>query len=108
MLYLGFMAMMSCAMLFGLLSRMEPDETKKQMHLRSCFAVTWMGLCYLGMATGNGAPVCVSVHVSACLRPPRPPALPPSLSPLPPSLRSLSRTLTLGTLIPPTPVSQES
>ena len=53
MLYLGFMAMMSCAMLFGLLSRMEPDETKKQMHLRSCFAVTWMGLCYLGMATGN-------------------------------------------------------
>jgi hypothetical protein len=53
-LYTGFFTMMACSALFGSLSRVEPDETKKQVHLRSSFAVTWMGLCYLAMATGNG------------------------------------------------------
>ena len=54
MLYTACVAMGACAVLFAMLSRVEHDELKKQVHLRSAFAVTTMGLCYLAMATGNG------------------------------------------------------
>ena len=53
-LYSVLFVMLASAFLFGTLSRVEPDETKKQVHLRSSFAVALMGLCYLTLATGNG------------------------------------------------------
>ncbi|EKX32869.1 hypothetical protein GUITHDRAFT_120936 [Guillardia theta CCMP2712] len=53
-LYTCALAMVLCAILLGSMSRIEQDQGKKLVYLRSCFALLVAGFSYLCMSTGNG------------------------------------------------------
>ena len=67
-------AMVLCAILLGSMSRIEQDQGKKLVYLRSCFALLVAGFCYLCMSTGNGIFFLKPIglwHVSSAARPDR-------------------------------------